>query len=354
MKHTRYALLVFTLLIATILLSACSGAAAANSWPGITATEDTVYSAENSHVYSLNSGNGSLNWQFPAVGADAKVAFYAPPLAAGNLVIAGDFGNILYGLDKVSGAQKWAFAEAKGRWVAAPLAAGDLIIAPNADREVYAINQNGQKQWMFATTGQNWAQPATDGQNVFISSLDHFVYALRLSDGKQVWSTDLGGSVVHSQILSDDGILYIGTLGSEMIAVDSKTGKIIWRSKTPGSVWGKAILKDKVLYVGDQTGKVSAFSATNGKTIWTVDAGGPVIGSGTAMGDALIFGTENSILTAVDTKGTKMWNITVSGKLYSDIVLAGDKVVTSALESDKSLQAFADNGKVVWEFTSPK
>lgn len=355
MKHTRYALLVFTLLISTVLLSACSGAAAANSWPGITATEDTVYTATNSHVYALNSGNGSMIWQYPAAGADANVAYFASPLVVGDLVVAGDFHNTLHALDKSNGMEKWTFAEAKDRWVAAPIAAGDLIIAPNAERDVYAISQNGLKQWVFRTAGQNWTQPSTDGEYVYISSLDHFVYALRLSDGRQVWATDLGGAVVHSQVLSEDGVLYIGTLGSQMIAVDAKSGRIIWKSaKMAGSIWGKAILKDEVLYFGDQTGKINAISAVDGKTVWSVDAGGPVIGGGALIGDVMVFGTENSMLVAFDEQGTKKWNITVSGKLYSDVVLAGEKVVTSAIESDKNLQAFAEDGKVVWEFTSPK
>ncbi|MHC1785374.1 MAG: PQQ-binding-like beta-propeller repeat protein [Anaerolineaceae bacterium] len=354
MKHTRFTLSILVFLLGAFLLSACSGVGAANSWPGTTVTEDALYSAFNNHVYSLNPANGSINWQFPAAGADAKVAFFANPVVAGDLIVAGDFVKTLHAINRTNGTEQWIFEEASGRWIAAPIVVEDLIIAPNAERDVFALNMNGLVQWKFETEGQNWAQPSTDGENVYISSMDRKVYALRSVDGKKLWSTDLGAAVIHSQILSDEGVLYIGTLGSEMLAVNSANGKILWRCKTPGSIWGKAVLQDDVLYVGDQVGKISAISTKAGSTLWSVDAGGPVIGAGTILGDTLIFGTETGSLVAFDTTGKKLWNVTVSGKLYSDILVAGENVIGSAIENDKSLQAFDKDGKEIWGFISPK
>jgi outer membrane protein assembly factor BamB len=354
MKHTRFTLSILVFLLGAILLSACSGVGAANSWPGTTVTEDALYSAFNNHVYSLNPTSGSIIWQFPVAGADAKVAFFANPVVAGDLIVAGDFVKSLHAINRTNGAEQWVFEDADGRWIAAPIYVGDLIIAPNAERGVFALNTNGLLQWKFETDGQNWAEPSSDGKNVYVSSMDRKVYALRLADGKNLWSTDLGAAVIHSQTLSEDGVLYIGTLGSEMLAVDSTNGKILWRSKTPGSIWGKAVLKDDVLYVGDQVGKISAISTKSGSIQWSVDAGGPVIGAGAILGDTLIFGTETGSLVAFDFTGKKLWNVTVSGKLYSDILVAGENVIGSAIENDKSVQAFDKDGKEIWGFIPPK
>jgi outer membrane protein assembly factor BamB len=354
MKHTRISFSFFVLLVGAVLLSACSGIGAANSWPGTTVYDGALYSAFDNHVYSINPINGSMNWQFPAAGADAKVAYFANPLVAGDLIVAGDFEKNLHALNRSNGVEQWVFSDAKSRWIAAPVLVGDLIIAPNADRDIFALNKNGLVQWKFSTESQNWTEPSTDGEAVYISSMDHKVYALRVSDGKLIWSTDLGAAVVHSQVLSDEGVLYIGTLGSELLAVDSARGKVLWRTTTPGSIWGKAVLADGVLYVGDQSGRISAISAKSGSTIWSVDAGGPVIGAGALLDDTLYFGTENGTLNAFDTTGKRLWNITISGKLYSDILVSGETVIGSAIDNDKGLQAFDKDGKEIWGFVAPK
>jgi eukaryotic-like serine/threonine-protein kinase len=352
MKHSRYTLFVLILVLASFL-TACSGAGAASSWPGITVTKDNIYSAYSSHIYSINPSNGSMNWRYPEK-ADSKIAFYANPLVDENLVIVGDFDHTLHGLNKATGSEQWVFSEAKGRWIAGPIFVDDLIIAPNADKAVYALNKNGLLQWKFETNGANWAQPTADADNVYVSSMDHYVYALRIKDGKKIWSTDLGGSVVHSQILGEDGVLYLGTLGSELIAVNSKSGNVLWKAKTSGSIWGKVVLNNGTIFTGDQSGKISAFSADSGTALWSVDAGGPVIGGGAVVGDALVFATETGTLVSVDFSGKKVWNVTVGGKLYSDVLFTGDNIIGAATGTDKIMQAFDKEGKEIWGFIPPK
>lgn len=352
MKHSRYSLFVLILVFASFL-AACTGTGAASSWPGITVTEENIYSAYNNHVYSINPTNGSMNWRYPEK-SDSKLTFFSNPLVDENLVIVGDFEQSLHGLNKATGSEQWVFNQSSGRWIAGPIFAGDLIIAPNADKSVYALNNKGLLQWKSETNGANWAQPSADADNVYVSSMDHSVYALRIKDGKKVWSTDLGGSVVYSQILSEDGVLYLGTLGSDLIAVNSKSGNILWKAKTSGSIWGRVVLNDGTIYTGDQSGKISAFSAKNGSVLWSIDAGGPVIGGGAVVGDALVFATENGSLISVDFSGKKLWNVTVSGKLYSDVLFTGDNIIGAAIESDKIMQAFDKDGKEIWGFIPPK
>ena len=46
-------------LSASLLLSACTGAQVATSWPGMTVDQDTLYMSYASSVYAINANNGS-------------------------------------------------------------------------------------------------------------------------------------------------------------------------------------------------------------------------------------------------------------------------------------------------------
>jgi quinohemoprotein ethanol dehydrogenase len=84
---------------------------------------------------------------------------------------------------------------------------------------------------------------------VFLGQLDANVVALEMKTGKEVWKTQIetwqDGYGITSAPLYYDGIVYTGITGGEygvrgrLTALDAKTGKILWRSYTlpgPGEV----------------------------------------------------------------------------------------------------------------------
>jgi outer membrane protein assembly factor BamB len=152
MNKKRFFLLTLILLLGG-LLSACSGATAASSWPGLSTDQNTAYLAYNQEVYAVNVADGNLTeqWRFPNP-VNNKISFYAPPaMSANKQLLAGGFDHILYSLNSDNGSQVWAFAEAKDRYIAAPLVTDKAIFAPNADWNLYALDLNGKLLWTFKT-----------------------------------------------------------------------------------------------------------------------------------------------------------------------------------------------------------
>ena len=70
--------------------------------------------------------------------------------------------------------------------------------------------------------------------------------------------------------LSPEGVLYVGTYGSEMIAIDAASGQIQWRKPAKGWVWSRPLLEDGVLYFGDMEGAVTAMDASDGSVRWQI------------------------------------------------------------------------------------
>jgi len=164
----------------------------------------------------------------------------------------------------------------------------------------------------------------------------------------------LGGAVVGGAELNGER-LYVGTLANELLAVDKKDGKVVWRFATGGAVWAIPVLKDGVLYFGDTTSTIYALDAETATVRWRIsEAGGPIVGSAGLIEKGLVFPTESGKLVAVDFNGQRLWEKQINGKLYSNLVVAEDRIITGVNDGDAVLKVFDFNGSELWSFTLPK
>lgn len=352
--------LISTIVLLSVLLSACAGSASvASSWPGVTADQDSAYIAYQQHVYAVNLSNGQEKWRYPAK-ADNKINFFAAPtLTSDGQLLAGGFNNVLYSLNPGNnGSENWTFTGAKDRFIGSPLASDQGIFAPNADGDLYAIDSSGKLRWSFKTEGAQWTRPEKDPacNCVYVPSMDHHLYSVDAQTGKEQWKTeDLGGSIGGTPAFAD-GTLYLGTFKSEMLAIDAQNGKIRWRVPTKGWVWSGPTVKDKTLYFGDLSGTFYALDTSNGKQIWTpLQPDGPITEPALVTDDTIYFNTENGTLYALDLKGAEKWKQAIGGKLYTSPVLAGDTVLVAPVGAEALLYALDKNsGTQKWKYTPAK
>ncbi len=348
MKHNRLSLL-FLLVSAALLMTACTGAIGASSWPGITPSGDTVYVAYANSVEAvqIQPGAGNQVWTAPNP-ANTKVSYYAAPAVTDSLVIVGDYTNVLHALKRSDGTDAWVYSGATGRYIASPLVAGQLVFAPNADDHLYALDLQGALKWKFQTQQGLWAQPASDGNTVYQPSMDHFLYALNAQDGSLLWKVDLGGAGVSSPVLSD-GVIYVGTLTNEMIALNATNGQVVWRTKTTDAIWTTPLLDKGTLYFGDLSGTAYSINAQNGNINWQLPlGGGSIIGTAAIAGTNVIFTAENGIVQAISLSGQKQWNTPINGKLYSNPAVVNNRIIIGIVQGKSLIAALDFNGSEAW------
>ncbi len=359
MKLRNHSLFVVIIGLLAGLLSGCSGAGAtiASSWPGLFVDQGTAYLAYNTRVYAVNTVNGNEIWRYPAT-VNAKSTFYAPPVITSDkqLIVSG-YNYMLHSLDATNGSEKWVFSNAKNRFIGSPLVTDSKIFASNSDDSLYALGLEGNLLWSFKTNGELWAQPVIDpdGSTIYFSSLDHYLYAINM-DGQLLWKTkeDLGGAIVGSPAISPNKVLYVGSFGSQMVAINAENGEIVWKVPTDGWVWSGPALKDNVLYFGDLNTSFYALNAENGKTLWKFPTDGPVVGTPLLTNDAIYFGTETGTLYCLDYQGNAKWSKPINVKIYQSPVQAGDLLLLAPVASDKILIAFDMNGNQKWTYMPAK
>ena len=352
MKLTKKSIFLAIALV-PLLLTACTAQISGGFPSGAVVNQDTLYISSGVAVLAVKS-DGSQIWRYPDK-VDTSKSFFAAPVVINEQVVVGDYQNSIFSLDAATGVEKWSFKDAKGRYIASPVVVGDKIIAPNADGNVYALDQTGKQLWKFTAKAGLWGTPASDTGHVYVTSMDHFLYGINTADGSQAWATDLGGPMMAAPLLTKDGILYVGTLGNKIAAVEASSGKVLWNFETVGSVWAMPVYNEGVIYVGDASNKIYALNAKDGSQAWQTDAPGPVIASPGVLPTGLVFVSDTGDVFLVGFQNERGWTDKLSnGKLYSTPIIFGDRLVVPVDQGDNFLVTYDFTGRKGWTFAVPK
>jgi outer membrane protein assembly factor BamB len=369
---SKFTLFVFVAIIAAALLSGCASRAAfSNSWPGLASDGDVVYLASGQYLHAISLKDNIEIWRYPAKASNSLQFIAQPVVAPDGTIIIGSAGSDhrLVALDPSSlssgdtfktPAEKWTFTEAKSSWVAGVLVLNDKVFAPNSDGFLYVLDLKDGSSSKLALKkinlgGALWAQPATDGSLVYVSSVDHHLYAINPDTYEFAWpAIDLGGAVPGTPLVGPDGSLYVGSFASEVVKVDSATGKDTVLTNTPGWVWGGPVTDGQNIYFGDLDGNLFAVDVANGNQAWSIQPDGPVAGSPLVTNNFVVFATESGSAYAVDQGGKIVWQKQVGGQIYTSPVFGADKIVVAPMQADFALAVLDTNGNQVWTFTPEK
>lgn len=363
-------LFISMILLGTVLLSSCTGAIQGASWPGLAAEGDVAYLASGGFVYAVNLNDGREIWRYPASAGGTKLVFYATPvITEDGLVIVGSAGteHDLTAIDPTdidpetnSPVEAWTFTDATDHWVASPLVVGDKLFAPNADGNLYILDlSDGRSQKQAAAVvklaGRLWAQPITDGERVFVTSLDHSVFAIDIETYDIVWHEDVGAAIPGSPAIGADGMLYVGSLASQLEKFDPQTGHHESVLDAEQWVWSTPVVDGDALYFGDLKGNFYSFNTSTGELNWSVQPDGPITANAIVQNDNILLATESGNIYALDKDGKTLWfedvrDEKLNGKIYTSPIIASDLILIAPLETEFNLTALDTNGRTVWTF----
>jgi eukaryotic-like serine/threonine-protein kinase len=343
------------ILLVSVLLSACSTGASTGSWPGLTADQDRAYLANGQFLYAVRLSDGGKAWQYPPDKATGELYYSDPVLTKDGQLLLGSSGGdkALVSLDPATGKEKWAAPfKASDHWVATPLVVDDTIYAPNNNGTLYALSlATGQELWDLPISHSLWGTPSTDGKLIFVSSLDHFLYAVDPKSHKIAWKTDLGGSVPDSPSVAADGSnLYVGSFARKVFALDPATGAVRWAADLKDWVWSAPADSGEAIFAADISGNIYSLGAQDGKNAWpTVQPDGSVTGSPVVVPGGIVVATESGFLYSFKPDGSTLWPpVNIGGKIYTTPVLSGDRILVAPMGAKSLLYAVnAKDGSVL-------
>jgi outer membrane protein assembly factor BamB len=366
--------LISVILVLGSLLTACGNRSLASTdWPGLAVQGDNAYLSAGTYVYSINLANGQESTitqgtetkpvRFPSDGRGGP--FYGDPAftSDGQFIIGSaninDRKHPFFSVRTTDMTAQWVKENlAKDIWLGGVLILNNVIYAPNSDGGLYSFDLDGNMIGKFEAGNSLWSTPVTDGKTIYVSSMDHYVYAIDPANLNQpIWKKELDASITASPVVKD-GILYVGTIGGTVYALDAETGNIIWQQPFEGGIADQVTLEGDRLYFGiaaNQTGTIYALNASDGSTVWSFDAGGTVTASPLVTDSMVVFVTETGNVRALDLDAKPLWTQTIDAKLYSTPVAAGELILVAPMgKQDMMLVAYDATGAQRWIFTPAK
>ena len=190
--------------------------------------------------------------------------------------------------------------------------------------------------------------PAVVDGVAYIAGCDEILRAIRVSDGKELFNISSGAYTGASPAIVD-GRAYYGTYENEVLAVDLKAHKIVWRYKHPERNF-------PVLFVGGDlprnglssaaaTRCVHAIDLKTGKAAWTFTTRARVDSSPVVAGGRVYIGGNDGKLYVLDAaSGKKVFEFEAGGPLSASPALASGKLVIGS--QDGSCSVWGRSGSI--------
>lgn len=171
--------------------------------------------------------------------------------------------------------------------------------------------------------------------------------------GGRVWSVDLtppgerGDSASGGGVAYAAGRVFVTSEYGELVALDARTGGVLWRQKTGAPISGAPTVAGDTVYVAARDASGWAVDVADGKVRWTTAglrdvAGWMGVSAPAVVGDLVVFPFASGQLLGVDAAtGQTRWSATVAGRrpgraitairdLTGDPVIIGDRVIAGS------------------------
>ncbi len=267
----------------------------------------------------------------------AKPVFYK-----GN-IFCGASDTYFYCLDAETGRKKWTY---KTNEIIASTAAvnDDIVYFGSSDKNLYALDINGNLRWKFLTNGYVISSPFIHGNVIYFGSSDHNLYAIDISTQKELWRFRTNDEILGDPVVYKDRIFF-GSMDSYFYCLDLN-GTLLWKFKTGDSILiGWPAVSENMVYFG--SGDQTQYALTlEGELVWKFVTGEVIYNAPHVSGDVLYFGGRDRYAYALDKKtGLCRWKFMTGMGLPSPSVFK-ERVYIS---SDK-IYCLSMNGHKLWDF----
>jgi outer membrane protein assembly factor BamB len=302
-----------------------------SQWPA-PIMNSILYLFTNTDIYALNATHGGVLWRFTTA---PNTSIEVPWSLVNGAVYFMTSDGIVHALAGSNGVTLWQQQLAYSGSVSSVVNGVVYVISasqyPIVDSTLYALNaSNGSFLWHYTLVGtrEGGGGPVfiIDHRLFVISDFNHGVFGLTLLDpatGSLIWphppitgAYSDTGSMEPLTILH--GVMYFNTYWA-VYAVRVSDGKTLW-SYQPQDDVAKMIVYHNVVYLHHgifESGPITAHSATDGSLLWSYQPQNP--SSMLAIVNGAIYLDSSNLYTVNASNGKLLWNV-AAAESYLNII----------------------------------
>lgn len=210
-----------------------------------------------------------------------------------------------------------------------------------------AIPDDMAPRWKFPCKNSIDTAPVIVGTTVLVASKDEFLYALNLADGKERWK--YRAAQFNAPPAVAEGLIYIGDADGKFHCIDLATGKGRWTCDLEHAISSGANFSgDAVLFGSEDT--LHCLSRT-GKPRWKFKIpGGPVLASPAVFGNHAFASGCDKILHVIDIPtGKEISSIPLEGQAPGAVAVDGDRLFVGTMGGE-ALGIDWKKPEVLWRY----
>jgi outer membrane protein assembly factor BamB len=308
----------------------------------------------------------SVKWQVGiGEGASRFAQLLAGPVVVDGVLYAMDAKSLVTALDARSGKQLWQAditpedndSQAWGGGIA--FDGGRVFVASGYGQVLSLDAKDGAIKWRISAGSPLRGAPSVAEGRLFVITVDNQLQALSTEDGHRLWSYDSipePAEIAGSASPAIEGSAVIATFSSgEVTALRVENGRVIWSDSlsatrrfdaisTLADIRGRPVIDRGRVYVVSHAGRMAAIDLRSGNRVWEQDVGG--IYAPWVAGDFIyVLSTGNELLCLTRAEGRVRWITQLDS--WEDMKNKGDPLHWAGpiLAGDR-LIAVASNGQV--------
>ncbi len=265
-----------------------------------------------------------------------------------GLVVIGDVGGILYGLDIDNDRIVWQ-KQLSAALISRPVAAGDGFVIQTSNNQIYRFTGDGKKVWSYSP-GQLGGlgihlnpSPVTYKHHIYAVFSNGDVVALNAENGNFLWKRQLllsNNAAVMSEIKIPTATPLIvpaaqSGRGEDVIIVPVFQGKLIFLSLQDGSTLStrnlslksKPLLIGDTVFIADATGAVRALETSGAETLWKKHISDGVLTGPVLWKGSLWVADDQARVFRLNQSGTVLASIKLDGRIDRAPVAASGGVL---------------------------
>ena len=251
-------------------------------------------------------------------------------------VCIGDLSGVFHAVSAADGKKLWTFDAENTIHSSANAVDGNIVFGTDG-ADIFCLSAAGKQLWRAKAGDRVNGAPAVAGGSVFVSGCDAQLRAIKVSDGQELFATDIGALAPGSPAVLADRIV-IGTDQGRVVCMPRDGGKALWEFDGIGEhamVYGSPAISDGLAVIGARDRNVYALDLTTGKAKWTFATRGNVDASPLISSGRVYVASRDKHLYVLDLQtGKQLWKfnaarpITASPAIGAGVVVIADTAGT--------------------------